>query len=290
MTIALLFSSCSKDDTNTPVPTPSAPTITSVDGTKNFPATGSMSRTRFVSGVVAITTAGENKTFDYSTIVTLSPFTYSGANVSNPAFASATATQNIITTFINNDATAEAVVYYSANATSLDNLGIKYNSDTILDFPGVGSVNFIQQNVVNTPAQKLAQFPMMYNQNTTQTVNATTVFTVTSPALPAPNLPAKYNDVSTVTTTNFAWGTLKIPGYNNPMITLVQKTTESQLRNYFLINASGGYDPMPAQLLQAVGITDGATTSYTYYRYWVAGKGFVMQVEQDGSGFINNGL
>ena len=293
-TMSLVIASCSKNDdavVTPPAPVaPTATTITIADASRNFPVSGTINETPFATGVATIPTTGANKTFDYSGLVLGTPFSYAGGNVANTAFATATSSQNVFTTFIGSTQTAAGVTYYKTNTADFSLLGIKYNTDTVLNYPGVGTVNFLAQNVLNIPAQKIAEFPMTYNQSTSQVVRATTNFTVDSPALPAPNLPAKYEDVKTITTSNIAWGTVKIPGYANAMNTLVQKTTESVVRNYFLINATGGYDPMPAQLLQAVGIVDGATTVFTDYKFWVAGKGFVLRINANGSGSIYNGM
>ena len=287
MSVALFLTACSKDDAV--VATPTAPIITSADGDKNFPSSGSLNQSDFAVGSVAIPTAGENKMFDHSKIVLTSPYAIPFGKLSNTDFASATSTISGMSGFINNDQTTPTVYYYGSTATSLSFLGTKFDAAT-LNYPGVGSVAFLAQNVVNTPAFKMAEFPMMYNASFNQTTTATTNLTVDSPALPAPNIPGKYVDVNTSTSANIAWGTLKIPGYSSEMKVLVQKVSESVKRNYFLMNANGGFDPMPAMLLQAVSLTDGAISTSVYYRYWVAGKGYVMVVNENGSGYVVNNL
>ena len=283
--IAHFTSSCSNDESTTPT----APTIISADGTKNFPSTGLVSKSIFTTGATTIPTAGENQTFNYSSVTVQSPYTSSGGNVSNVAFPSATSTLSAATNFLGASQSTPVVYYYEASSSSLSRLGEKYDA-TNITFPGVGSVTFPEQSVVYSSAQKMAEFPMSFNQNGNQSLTATTNFTVDSPALPAPNVPARYIDAITVSTSNFSWGTITIPGYTNSMKTLVQKTTETIQRNYYLMNSTGGFDPMPAQLLTAVGITDGAIVTNTNYRYWVEGKGFVMIQYADGSGTIINGL
>lgn len=285
MALSFAFISCNDDETAPAT----APVIAGNVALKNYPASGTITTRSFNANTIAIPTAGANLVFDYNAITLQLPVTSNGGLSPNPAFATATSSINTISNFLGSNQDVPTVNYYNANNTSQSFLGTKYNALNI-NFPGVGSVAFPQQNVASVPAYKLAEFPMTFNQSFSQSTSNTTNFSVNSPALPAPNVPARYIDVNTSLSVNIAWGTLKIPGYSQPMQALVQKVTESIKRNYFLMNASGGFDPMPAMLLGAVGLVDGEITNFTYYQYWVADKGNVLFVDNDGSGFVTLGL
>lgn len=290
LAFALFATSCSKDEAvATPPSAPTATIITSADASKNFPASGTISRSTFPAGSVPLMVEGPNMIFSYGNITVTAASTTNGANVANTSFPTATSTLNYNTTFFGSTSNTAAVDYLLANGTNLLLLGTQFGV-TNISFPGVGSISFPLQSVVLSTPQKLAEFPMKYNDTSTQNLTSTVNFFVTSPALPAPNVPARYIDTETITNVNVAWGSLRIPGYAAPMQTLVQKVTERNVRNYFLMGAGGAFGPMPAQLLQAVQLTDGAVTTTVYYRYWVAGKGFVMVSNDLGGGVIFNGL
>lgn len=289
MSIFAMFS-CSEDDVQTSVETPLV--ITKEDYNTNYSVGG----TKFAffnaeNTAVSIPVPGENQTWDFSTLTEIFSVENGGENFltpSNAAFPSATYSYTSQSSYnVSGFASDTYDITYFAEISDSGayNLGFSQDEPATLYVASLDATfNYGLQNRNYTGTTKYASviFPAKMG-NAPVTVNDitdTSSFTVTAAAFGLSNVPGQTSFTTDLTLEIIASGTANLKGIGNKRV-LVAKTSYTQTTNYFL-----GGAPAPEALLTNLGVTDGASTTGTTYRFIAEGLGTVGVIEVNDLGQI----
>ena len=279
--------SCKTSDT-----TPTPLVITKADYNTNYRVGGAIYNIFQTSPTsVTIPTKGENQTWDFSKLAETATFTSGGATFltpANAAYPTATYTSGGTTARAVGGATSPTVpaTFFSeiSDAGSFD-LGYSQDAALAISVPSLGAtINYAVQNFTYTGTTKYPNvlFPAKFGNATTNTngIVLTSNFTVTAAALGLNKTPGQTKITSSVTIDIIGSGTANLKGIGNVRV-LVAKNTWSDVTNYFL-----GGAPAPAALLTNLGITDGAVTVASTYRFIAEGLGTVGFIDVNANGVI----
>lgn len=289
MSIFVLFS-CSEDDVQTPIETPLV--ITKEDYNTNYRVGG----TKFAffnaeNSAVSIPNPGENQTWDFSALTEIFSVENGGEDFltpSNAAFPSATyayASQSSynVSGFASDNYDTTYFVEVSENGAY--NLGFSQDEPATLYVASLDAT--FSYGLQNRTYAGNAKYPSVIFPakmgNAPVTVNDikdTSNFTVTAAAFGLSNVPGQTTFTTDLTLEIFASGTANLKGIGTKRV-LVVKTSYTQTTNYFL-----GGAPAPAMLLANLGVTDGAATTGTTYRFIAEGLGTVGLIEVNDLGQI----
>ena len=281
--------SCQKSDT-TPAPAPLV--ITKSDYNTNFKVGGAAYNTFQTSPTsVTIPTNGENQTWNFSTLVETATSTNGGVTFLTPvntAYPTATFTSAGTLTRAVGGATSPIVpATYFTEISDVGAYELGYSQDVVsaINVPSLGAtINYAVQNLAHTGITKYPTvlFPAKFGNATTNTngIVLTTNFTVTAAALGLNKTPGQTKVTSSVTIDIIGSGTATLKGIGNVRV-LVAKNIWSDITNYFL-----GGAPAPAALLTNLGITDGAVTTGSTYRFIAEGLGTVGFIYVNANGTI----
>ena len=281
--------SCQKSDT-----TPAPLVITKADYNTNFRAGGTTYNTFQASPTsVTIPTKGENQTWDFSKLVETSTSANGGATFLTPAnTAYPTATFISKGTLARSIGAATSPTVAATYFTEMSDVGaydLGYSQDaaSAINVPSLGAtINYAVQNLIYMGTTKYPNvlFPAKFGNATANTsgIVLTTNFTVTAAALGLNRTPGQTKVTSSVTTDIIGSGTANLKGIGNVRV-LVAKNTWSDVTNYFL-----GGAPAPAALLTNLGITDGAVTTGSTYRFVAEGLGTVGFIYVNANGVITD--
>ena len=279
--------SCQKSDT-----TPAPLVITKVDYNTNFKAGGATYNTFQASPTsVTIPTKGENQTWDFSKLAETTTTKSGGATFLTPANTSyPTATFTSAGTLARSvgsatSPTAPATFFTEISDAGIYELGYSQDVASAINVPSLGAtISYAVQNLAYTGITKYPTvlFPAKFGNATTNTngIVLTTNFTVTAAALGLNKTPGQTKVTSSVTIDIIGSGTATLKGIGNVRV-LVTKNIWSDITNYFL-----GGAPAPAALLTNLGITDGAVTTGSTYRFIAEGLGTVGFIYVNANGTI----
>lgn len=285
---AFALLSCSSDDD-----APAGPlVITKADYETNFSPNGTPYTLARVSlDEVTLPTAGQNQTWDFTTLTEVSSETFGGAELrvpNNPNFPEATYVSSAPGFYFLGGAQSPnytAFRYYDLDDSGIYELGLEQTDAVAIDVPNLGAtISFPAQTRPYTSTNNLPTvlFPIEYGDAPVSRNNITypTDFSVFAPAFGLNNTPGQ-----TVLTTDYtqeviASGQANFTGIGMKRV-LVLKSTSVETENYFL-----GGAPAPASLLNQFGATNGAVETVLYYRYVTEGLGTVGIITTDDSGTI----
>lgn len=286
LVIATIFA-CKK-----PKPTPTPLVITKDDYSANYKAGGTVFKNFETSNAsVAVPIAGTDQTWDFSTLAEINANTTGGANFlapSNAAFATATYAFIGTTSWSAGGNISPAVAntaFVTLDNDGLFSLGYSQNVATAISIPSLGAtINYPVQNLVYTGTIKypVFLFPAAYGGAAVVTSGMvfTSNYTVNAPALGLSNTPGQTKVTSTVIFDVIGSGTVNLKGIGSVKV-LLAKSSISDRTNYFL-----GGAPAPAALLSNLGLTDGAITTFTTYRFVAPGLGSVGIIDVNAMGNV----
>ena len=281
--------SCKKSD-----PEPQAPlVITKADMATNFKPGGAVytfSKINLTSSTVAAPARGENQSWDFSALAESSISTGGGTAFITPANASfPSATYGFNNT---NSWTVSGIAspdFASTDYSEVSDGGYYYlgwsqNATTAISIPSLGAtISYPVQNLNFTGTAKYPRiiFPAKYSDSlTTTNLIKTSNYTVTAAAFGLNNTPGqtKVTTASTIVTT--ASGTANLKGISNVRVLVIKESWQDKT-NFFL-----GGAPTPTALLNMLGVTDGAITTGTYYRFYGEGLGLVGVISVNAAGTV----
>lgn len=128
--------------------------------------------------------------------------------------------------------------------------------------------------------------PMKYNASiNVNNVVRTENFTVNAAAFGLSNTPGSQTYTNTETISCIASGKLTLTGFDKAMDVLIVKVHRKVIYNYFLAGS-----PAPKQLLDVLGLEDGATIDYYWYDYYnPGGEGYLGTVAVDETNAVIGG-
>ena len=289
----LAMYSCSDNDAPQPQPEPQGPlVITKADFASNYQVGGTTFSFFLVdNAAVSIPVAGEDQTWDFSTLTELDS-NVNGGNLfqtpSNSAFPSATYTYGGQTTYNVSGVVSNLfdITYHIeiSDAGAFD-LGFSQDEPATISVPTLGatfSYPIQNRNYTGSTKNPTTIFPAQLGNPavTTNGITDTSSFTVTAPAFGLDNTPAQTVVTTDTTHEIIASGTANLKGIGEKRV-LVSKNTYTETINYFL-----GGAPAPPMLLSTLGVTDGASISGTTYRFIAEGLGTVGFVYVNEAGEI----
>ena len=279
--------SCQKSDT-----TPAPLVITKADYNTNFKA-GGATYNIFQAAPTSVTvpTKGENQTWDFSKLAETTASASGGVTFLTPTNAAyPTATFTSAGTLARSigaatSPTVPATYFTEMSDAGAYELGYSQDAASAINVPSLGAtINYAAQNLIYTGTTKYPSvlFPAKFGSATANTngIVLTTNFTATAAALGLNKTPGQTKVTSSVTTDIIGSGIANLKGIGNVRV-LVAKNTWSDVTNYFL-----GGAPAPAALLTNLGITDGAVTTGSTYRFIAEGLGTVGFIYVNANGAI----
>ncbi len=289
--VLFILASCSSDDDNATQQVIEPLVITKADYETNYSPGGDLF-TLFATDPanVSIPIPGEDQIWDFSELDELASGVFGGSDFivpSDPAFPTATYAEEIsgfyfISGVESND--YDGFRFYELNDNGLFGLGLAQNQPAVLNVEAIGAViNYEAQTRPYTGTPKLPNvlLPVEFGDTSTTTngIEDTSSFTVNAPAFGLNNTPGQTVNTYDVTQEVIASGTANFKGIGEKRV-LVTKSVTTTTINYFL-----GGAPAPAALLSTLGVTDGATSTETTYRFIAEdlGSGGFIDVDESGT-------
>lgn len=287
----LAMCSCSDDD----APQPQAPTtlvITKADYTTNYSVGGTAYSFYEVNNTaVSIPTAGEDQTWDFSTLAEVGSNLYGGSEFLTPNNATfSTATYSYLgesgyTVGGVGSNNYDATFYVEVSNAGFFNLGFSQDEAATINVPTLGAT-FVypaqNRNFTGTAKYPIVLFPAQFGDApvTYNGITNTSDFTVTAPPFGLDNTPAQTKVTTDVTLEVIGSGTANLKGIGEKRV-LVTKNSFTDTFNYFL-----GGAPASPMLLTTLGLTDGETSSGVTYRFIAEGLGTVGIINVNDAGEV----
>ena len=285
------FVSCRKSDP-TPDPSPTPLVITKADYSINFKAGGiAFSSFQTAAASVTVPSAGENQTWDFSTLAESISYNESGANYLTPtniAFPTASYGFAASTAWAAGGSVSPYVAsteYTKISDAGVYKLGYSQNAATTITIASLGAtINYPAQNLnyTGTTEYPSVLFPAKFGNAPVVTSGLvfTSNYTVNAAAFGLSNTPGQTKKTTTVTSEIIGSGIANFKGIGKVRV-LVAKNSYSDKTNYFL-----GGAPAPAALLTNLGLVDGAITTGATYRFIAENFGTVGFIDVDASGVV----
>ena len=274
--------SCGKDET----PAPNTPiTVESTDMQKSNAPDKSLVYGKLANTLTEIPAEGADKTWDYSGSKSATPPPNTTTNLlavpTNTAFGTATYT-TLSTASLGAVNFTSARAFYEVSATGIYELGGIVGAQT-LNLPNNVVLSSTGTENAFSPKDLLYKFPLAYGDSYTSTnaiINENFVLTVPAFAINQAPVARKLTRNRTASVTG--WGKLKLPDNSTPIEVLQVKLTETGTNNYLL----NGNTP-PAQLLTALGLSEGSTSTVNAYIFISKNNGIVLNINYSNSSGAN---
>lgn len=209
---------------------------------------------------------GENRMWDYSALqpaANTPMITDSYAYADNPLYFPTAQLQAPFSSFVLG-LTQSGFEYSEIRPDGLYRLGRHFNETSASLAGGLANLTLPAQNVQSTPPTRVIAFPMQYGAKWKTDNVFTSRLWLTSAPFGYNNAPVRYVQHYSYRDTIIGWGTLKTVGGGNYQV-LLEKRWITAVDSYYVNNL-----PAPAQLLQALGITNGQTSKFAYYLFQAA--------------------
>jgi hypothetical protein len=234
---------------------------------------------------ITVPVEGADQTWDYRNVKSSSsPYTNTYKAVpDNSGFNSATymleAVPSLgVVSFTNGQ------YFYEVSDEGWYSLGTKVLAQT-LNLPNNVILAATGAGFAYSPKLMLHKFPMTYQSTYSSTAIANEVYMLTAPALGLTSAtPATRKVTSELNSSITGWGKLYLPDVAEPIEVLQVRVMDKVTNNYLL-----GTSPAPAQLLAGLGLTEGSSSTITYYAFFAKNRGLVAEVGYEGPN-INYGV